>query len=182
MTTAAERRRTNAPDPEAEAVRGDRAGSSDRGYEEAVPAEAPAVRYLTRADILAADDIQYRVVEVPEWGGPVRLKSMTGTERDAYDAESYRQQAAATTPEAGTVPGSIANFRVRRVARSIVDERGRRVFSDADMAALGAKNGAVIDRLDDVVAELSGLDAGATARATAALKAAPSAEAGSDSA
>lgn len=141
--------------------------------------QTDAVEFLGRAAILAAEDIKYRVVQVPEWGGPVRLRSMTGSERDAYDAESYQQRTAATVP--GSVAG-IADFRVRRVARSIVDAKGRRVFTDADIAALGAKNGEVIDRLDDVVAELSGLDAGANARAAAALKADPSDEAGSASA
>ena len=45
---------------------------------------------LTRDLILKADDIQTREVEVPEWGGTVLIRALTGTERDAYEAEAYR--------------------------------------------------------------------------------------------
>lgn len=126
---------------------------------------------LDRAAILTAEDIEHRIVPVPEWGGAVRVRGMTGSERDSYDAESYRMG------QAGAA--AITDFRVRRVARCLVDADGKRLFTDADVVALGKKNGAVIDRLDDVVAELSGLGEAATKKASADLKVAPSVEAGS---
>ena len=122
---------------------------------------------LDRAAILGADDIAYETVAVPEWGGSVRIRGLTGSERDQYDAESFRLGQ-------GKGGDSLADFRVRRVARGIVDEKGARVFSDADLKALGAKNGAVIDRLDDVVARLSGMQTAAVAEARADLKVVPS--------
>lgn len=136
-------------------------------------------RLMTRAGILDAADVTYEYVPVPEWGGEgaeVRVRSMTGKERDAYDAESYRLQQANQT-DAGAM---LANFRARRVGRSVVDENGERLFSDKDIAALGEKNAAVIDRLDDAVSRLSGMDADAVKKAVEALKAGLSDGSGSD--
>ena len=42
---------------------------------------------LTKDEILRADDLRLERVEVPEWGGEVVLRTMTGTERDAFEAE-----------------------------------------------------------------------------------------------
>jgi hypothetical protein len=127
---------------------------------------AEGVVLLDRAAILAADDIKYEDIYVPEWGGTVRARSLTGTERDQYDAESYRAQQGKGE--------ALADFRVRRVAKSLVDADGKRLFSDADLAVLGAKNGAVIDRLDDVVARLAGLAPDAVPEAITTLKGDPS--------
>ena len=40
---------------------------------------------LTKDQILAVADIEYRTVAVPEWGGEVRIRSMTGADRDAHE-------------------------------------------------------------------------------------------------
>ena len=115
---------------------------------ETATAEAVPPALLSREAILAHDDLPTEDVEVPEWGGRVRVRGLTGTERDAWDGE-----AVAARLKGGMPP----NWRVRRVAMCLVDERGARLFSDRDVAALGAKNAAVIDRIDDVVVRLSGM-------------------------
>lgn len=124
---------------------------------------------LSRAAILAVEDIQYEIIDVPEWGGPVRVRSLTGSERDQYDAESWNMTHGGKDAQA-----ALTDFRVRRVAKAIVDENGAPLFGAADVAALGRKNGAVIDRLDDVVTRLSGMDDKAVKAALEALKDAPS--------
>lgn len=120
---------------------------------------------LTRADILAAKDDSVELVEVPEWGGTVRLRGMTGSERDGWEADLVAAE------RKGLVP---RDLRVRRVAMCLVDEDGRRLFGDKDLAELGRKSGTVIDRLDDVVLRLSGMRAAQPA--TAATPAVPSSE------
>ncbi len=45
---------------------------------------------LTKDDILGADDLATEDVEVPEWGGCVRVRALTGTERDAFEAAMFR--------------------------------------------------------------------------------------------
>lgn len=132
---------------------------------------------LGRDAILAALDIKYEYVDTPEWGGRVRVRSLTGSERDQYDGETYAAQQAAKTQGRGT---PLTDFRVRRVAKAIVDDDGRRVFSDKDVAALGQKNSAVIDRIDDVVVRLSGMGTASVEEAVADLKVVPSEGSGSD--
>ncbi len=131
--------------------------------------EAGMVALLTRDAILAADDITYEYVDVPEWGGRVRVRARTGTERDAYDAESYAYS------DGGKKPGdAVRDFRIRRVARCIVDENGLPLFTVADIALLGRKNAKAIDRVDDVVARLSGMDDNAVKAALESLRGGPS--------
>ena len=45
---------------------------------------------LFKTAILAAQDLQTEDVEVPEWGGAVRVRSFTGRERDAFQASMVR--------------------------------------------------------------------------------------------
>ena len=131
---------------------------------------------LGRDAILAAMDIRYEYVDTPEWGGRVRVRSLTGSERDQYDAETYAGQQAA---KAQGRSGLLTDFRLRRVAKAIVDDDGKRVFTDKDVAALGEKNAAVIDRIDDVVVRLSGMGTTSVDEGIADLRVVPSGGSGS---
>ena len=104
---------------------------------------------LSRDAILQADDLQYETVEVPEWGGAVRVRGMTGTERDAYTESSM--------VDARTGEVTLADMTSRLLVRTLVDEEGDRLFSDADVRALGRKSGAALDRVARVAQRLSGL-------------------------
>ena len=42
-------------------------------------------KILSKADILRADDIKTIEVAVPEWGGSVLLRGLTGRERDLFE-------------------------------------------------------------------------------------------------
>ena len=44
------------------------------------------MKELTAAEILGTEDIVEELVEVPEWKGTVRVRGLTGRERDAYEA------------------------------------------------------------------------------------------------
>ena len=48
--------------------------------------------YLTRDAILQATDLTFEDVAVPEWGGVVRVRGLTGTERDAFEASVVGRQ------------------------------------------------------------------------------------------
>lgn len=109
-----------------------------------------AKRFLTATDILGAVDIVSEDVEVAEWGGWVRVQGLTGAQRDAFEAGlSQRKGKKVTT--------SMENIRARLVAASAVDEAGRPLFSDEDVAALGKKSAAGLDRVFSVAMRLSGL-------------------------
>lgn len=100
---------------------------------------------LSKEQILQADDRKRLVVEVPEWGGEVILATMTGTDRDALEQWTT------------TNKGDWRGIRARLLSVCLIDESGRRLFSDAEVEALGAKNGAVIDRLCTLAKEVNRL-------------------------
>jgi len=105
---------------------------------------------LSRDAILAADDHEYEVVPCPEWGGEVRLRSLTGAERDAYEQSLVQTRGKSREM-------NLRNARAKLVALCAVDENGNRLFTDQDVAALGRKNAKPLDRLFDVARRLSGL-------------------------
>ena len=107
---------------------------------------------LSKDQILAAEDIPTKDVEVPEWGGSVRMRGLTGSERDAYESSLFQQRGEKRILRT-------ENARARLVAMCIVDEDGERMFSDAEVKDLGRKSGKVLDRLFDEARKLSGLTA-----------------------
>ena len=106
---------------------------------------------LSRDEILKAEDLSAEEVEVPEWGGTVLVRGMTGQELDAFQMSARDQKSGQR------LPGAMVNVRAKVVARCVVDDDGDRLFTDADITALGEKSGAAIDRVFDVASRLSGL-------------------------
>jgi hypothetical protein len=94
---------------------------------------------LSAAAILAADDLPTREVDVPEWGGTVRIRAMTAAEREELEHELLGSQR----------DGRIAPqfWREKHVAAFCIDGEGKRIFTDADAKKLAAKSGAALDRV-----------------------------------
>lgn len=109
---------------------------------------------LTAAEILAANDLMVEEVGMPEWGGVVLVRGLTGAERDAFEQSVMRVDG---TGKRRKVRTDLANFRAKLVAKCVVDEAGRRVFSDDQVEALGEKNAAALERVFVVVQRLSGM-------------------------
>lgn len=106
--------------------------------------------------ILAADDRDFEDHHVPEWGVKVRVKGLSGTDRDAYEA---RMVAIRKTSKGEDVEMRMQDFRTRLVVKCLVDpDTDERVFAEGEVGKLGAKSGMVIDRLYDVARRLSGMD------------------------
>ncbi len=112
--------------------------------------------YLTKEQILSAKDIRYVDVDVPEWGGTVRVKMMTGTERDAYEASLYDVRAGADGKS--DIRFNREDMRCKLLARVIVDDQGRRLFADAEIRTLGQKSAAAIERAYKAAQTLNALD------------------------
>lgn len=105
---------------------------------------------LSAAQINAIEDAVTETVPVPEWGGDVIIKGMTGTERDLFEAGMW---------EGGKLDRR--NYRSRLLVQVLVNEQGTRLYTNAEAMVLGKRSGKVIDRLYDIAAGLSGLsDAG----------------------
>jgi hypothetical protein len=105
---------------------------------------------LGKDAILAADDIKSERVPVPEWGGEVMVRGLTGSQRDEWEAGLTIRRGKQVVPD-------MRNFRARLVVLCVVDETGQLVFHAGDVDALAGKSGAALDRIYDKAAELSGI-------------------------
>jgi len=108
---------------------------------------------LTKDQILNVKDYQIEEVEVPEWGGSVFVRGLTGAERDEYEASMVQFQGSKVKSM------EIRNIRARMAAYAICDADGNRVFSSSDVLALSKKSAAALDRIMTVAARLSGMTA-----------------------
>lgn len=115
---------------------------------------------LTREDILEADDVPTDTVDVPEWGGEVRVQGLTGSARDKWESQLIRATEGTTKVK---VDGqeqemNLENQRAYLVALTVVDDDGERMFSLEDVKELGEKSGRALDRVFEKAQELSGID------------------------
>lgn len=106
--------------------------------------------------ILSADDIDREMVEVPEWGVTVEMRSMTIAER-TYAMKSWskpREDGEGTEVDQ-------EKFYPMLLAASIFDpETGEKVFDRAEVEKLGEKSSKVVERLAGVAIRLSGMGQG----------------------
>lgn len=110
-------------------------------------------KYLDRSAILNADDLQTEEIEVPEWGGYVLVRGLTGSERDRFDQSLIKDVKGKKNQKTIT----LQDARARLVAYSVIDDQGKRLFNDADILELTRKSAAALDRVYEVAARLSGI-------------------------
>lgn len=99
---------------------------------------------LNRQEILKAEDLGRREVEIPEWGGRVYIKTLTAQER--FDLSERCAALNATG----------VRFMTVILVGCLVDQDGRRILDDDDVDLLAAKAGSVVQRLFDIADELNG--------------------------
>ena len=128
---------------------------------------------LTRDAILNAQDLARERVEVPEWGGAVLVRALTGRERDAYEAGIVH-------PDGRKMRYTLTNMRARLVSLSVIDEAGTRLFSDSDVELLGRKSAAALERVFEAAQRLSGLSAQDVDELVKNSESGPSDDSGSD--
>lgn len=105
---------------------------------------------LTRDAILKVDDRNYETVEVPEWGGEVRVSVISGNARDEFELAMSKQQ-----DKGGLGKGN--GIRASLVAQACVDEAGNRLFQVRDAKALGQKSARALNRVFEVACRLNGI-------------------------
>ena len=101
---------------------------------------------LNREAILQTDDLPRELVQVPEWGGDVYVRTLTGTERDAFEQSMVGKKSKM----------NLDNVRARFAVLTICDEAGKRLFADEDAKVLGDKSAAALDRVFAVAQRLNG--------------------------
>jgi len=106
------------------------------------------MKYLGRNEILSAADLIYEDIDVPEWGGLVRICSLSGADRDAWEMSLMKHPGESKEVD-------LQNMRARLVAKSVVDETGKRIFSDTDVIGLGKKSARALMRVFDAAVKLN---------------------------
>ena len=104
---------------------------------------------LSADQILQADDLPKETVEVPEWGGDVIVRTLTGRERDRYEQSLFEIKGK-------QIQQNYENARAKLCALCMIDEEGKRLFSDAQVVELGNKSSAAIDRIYAVASRMNG--------------------------
>jgi len=107
------------------------------------------IKILSKDEILAVDDLKQEVVDVPEWGGAVIVRTMSGIERDEFEASMINAE---------TRERSLENFRARLCAMTMVNRNGKRLFPNPeDVKKLGRKSSRALDRIMKVAQRLNGI-------------------------
>ena len=99
-------------------------------------------KYLTAEAILQAEDFVYDDVECPEWGGTVRVRSLSGAQR-------------VTLKKA--IDAGKDDIDETLCVMCIVDEDGNRILHRNQIAELSKKNTKAITRVAMKALELSGM-------------------------
>ena len=99
-------------------------------------------KYLTAADILQAEDFVFEDISIPEWGGTVRIRSLSGAQR-------------ATLKKAIDAGTETADEMI--CVMCMVDDDGNRIFNSSQIEALRKKNTKAITRIAKRALVISGM-------------------------
>jgi hypothetical protein len=122
---------------------------------DAVAEHAPPLETLLSADaILTADDIEYENKYIPAWGGWVRIKGLSGSERDEFEDFIIvtKGQGKKMTREA-----RMANARAKLCSLAIVNKDDVRLFGPHAIGALGAKSAKALQTCFEIAMRLAGM-------------------------
>ena len=108
------------------------------------------VKNASRDSILESKTHKTEQIDVPEWGGVVFVRTMSGEERDDFEASLVD----AAGPDQKK---NFRNLRARLLVKTIVDENGNRLFSDADAVPLGRQSAVILDRVFSISQRLNSL-------------------------
>jgi len=107
---------------------------------------------LGREQILAAQDLQRSLEDVPEWGGSVYMVELTGPQRMAYN-----KAMTAISQDGEVDPEEAIRIMISMLADLIQDEEGNLLFTQDDVDALAKKSWPVLQRLSTAAMKLSGV-------------------------
>ncbi len=105
---------------------------------------------LTKDQLLGATAPAQETVNITALGGDVIVRGMTGKERDAFEASLVEGRGKKRDV-------NTKNLRAKLVAYCCVNEKGERLFTDADADRLGDVRADVLDKLFSVAQKLSGI-------------------------
>lgn len=109
---------------------------------------------LSASEILDAEDSPIEEVYVEEWGGKVCIRTMSGKERDAWEADTIEER---QNLEGKPLRVQWENAKAKFLSRCICDLDGKRLFTDKQVEKLGEKSSLVLSRLWTKAARMNGL-------------------------
>jgi hypothetical protein len=109
-----------------------------------------AKKFLTKAEILAKDDLKTEDLFVPEWDAWVKVRTLNASERDWFEASTVQRNGKKVTT-------NLQNIRARLCLLCLVGEDGKRLFEQEDEFPLGGKSASALDRIFTVAQRLNGL-------------------------
>lgn len=128
---------------------------------------------LNRDNVLGAKDIKIEQVDVPEWGGHVFVKGMTGVARG-------HMEVAITEGRGEDREVNLSRLRAAIAAVTICNEDGELLFTTEDIAALNEKSAGALQRVFDVSNRLSGTSKDDVKELSEELEKNPSGDSASD--
>lgn len=105
---------------------------------------------LDKQTILNADDLPREQVTVPQWGGDVFVRTLTGTERDEFEQSCL-------VKKGKNKEMNLKNIRARLCVLCICEKDGTRLFDARDIDSLGKKSASALDLIFAVAQRMNGL-------------------------
>lgn len=100
---------------------------------------------LTAEQIKKSTDIKTIELEIPEWGGSVRVAEFNVRARGEFELWVQKNK------------DNLVSMRERLALLVLVDESGNKLFTEADLEILQGKNGKILDRIFEAACKLNGL-------------------------
>jgi len=104
---------------------------------------------LKREDILSKTKLRQEPVTVEEWGGDIIVSEMTGDARDEWEQILRKKDKS----------GNVVSARAKLIVFTVVDEKGVRLFTEADIPAIGKLSSEALEKICLVALRLNGLSA-----------------------
>ena len=104
---------------------------------------------LTKEQILKANDLPIREVDVPEWNGSVRMQTLSGKDRDSFEDIIQKRKVGQLI--------DLKGLKVMLLSLTVIDETGGLMFSEADLVKLNEKSSKAINSLFEVATEMNGI-------------------------
>jgi hypothetical protein len=100
---------------------------------------------LTAEQIRNQNDLKIEIVDVPEWGGEVKIKEMNVRQRGEFELWVKKNE------------NNLVEIRERLLVMVVVDDDGMPLFKESDVSVLQQKNAVPVDRIFEAAIKLNKL-------------------------
>jgi hypothetical protein len=112
--------------------------------------------FLTREQILNADDGKFVDVDVPEWGGTVRVRSLTAGQREAWE-QYVKLSEAEEVSEDEVEPKFMFTLRSALLSMCLTDETNEPLFTSGDIGEIANKDSTIVIKLFSAAKQLNAI-------------------------